>query len=71
MMAFRILAVKNEVLIRDVGETIQSHVSKLGYSVVRSYCGHGIGELFHCAPNVPHYARMYLFCTPPLLFSFI
>ena len=27
------------------------------FSVVRSYCGHGIGELFHCAPNIPHYAH--------------
>ncbi|KAI3428970.1 Methionine aminopeptidase [Psidium guajava] len=28
-----------------------------GFSVVRSICGHGIGELFHCAPNIPHYGR--------------
>lgn len=27
---------------------------------VKSYCGHGIGELFHCAPNVPHYASIHL-----------
>jgi methionyl aminopeptidase len=24
-------------------------------SVVKTYCGHGVGRLFHCAPNVPHY----------------
>ena len=24
---------------------------------VKSYCGHGIGTLFHCAPNIPHYAK--------------
>jgi methionyl aminopeptidase len=24
--------------------------------VVRAFCGHGVGELFHCAPNIPHYA---------------
>lgn len=24
--------------------------------MVRAYCGHGVGDLFHCAPNVPHYA---------------
>jgi hypothetical protein len=29
-----------------------------GYQV-KSYCGHGIGELFHCAPNIPHYARIH------------
>ena len=50
-------AVKPGVLIRDVGQVIQSHAQKFGLSVVRSYCGHGIGELFHCAPNIPHYAR--------------
>ena len=26
------------------------------FQVVRTYCGHGLGELFHCAPNIPHYA---------------
>ncbi|KAJ0804898.1 putative methionyl aminopeptidase [Helianthus annuus] len=29
-----------------------------GLSVVKSYCGHGIGDLFHCAPNIPHYASI-------------
>lgn len=28
-----------------------------GCSVVRTYCGHGINDLFHTAPNVPHYAK--------------
>ncbi len=28
-----------------------------GCSVVRTYCGHGINDLFHCTPNVPHYAK--------------
>ena len=42
---------------RDVGNVIQKHVASAGYSVVRSYCGHGIHKLFHCAPNVPHYAK--------------
>lgn len=27
------------------------------FSVVKTYCGHGIGDLFHCAPNIPHYAH--------------
>ena len=36
---------------------IQKHATTGGYSVVRSYCGHGIHKLFHCAPNVPHYAK--------------
>jgi len=42
---------------RDVGNVIQKHAQTGGYSVVRSYCGHGIHRLFHCAPNVPHYAK--------------
>lgn len=28
-----------------------------GCAVVRTYCGHGTNDLFHCAPNVPHYAK--------------
>lgn len=42
---------------RDVGEVIQKHAQAHGFSVVKSYCGHGIGRLFHCAPSVPHYAH--------------
>jgi len=42
---------------REVGNVIQKHATTGGYSVVRSYCGHGIHKLFHCAPNVPHYAK--------------
>jgi len=48
---------KPGVLYREVGEVISRVVHKHGLSVVKSYCGHGIGRLFHCAPNVPHYAR--------------
>ena len=43
---------------RDIGEVISSYVkSNGGFGVVKTYCGHGIGDLFHCAPNVPHYAK--------------
>ena len=31
--------------------------SAAGCSVVKTYCGHGIGELFHTNPTVPHYAK--------------
>lgn len=41
---------------REIGNVIQKHAQAHGYSVVRSYCGHGIHRLFHTAPNVPHYA---------------
>ena len=39
----------------DVGYEIQSHVEKNGFSVVRDFCGHGIGTKFHEHPNVLHY----------------
>ncbi|CRL00250.1 CLUMA_CG013523, isoform A [Clunio marinus] len=42
---------------REIGNVIQKHVQHHNYNVVRSYCGHGIHELFHTAPNVPHYAK--------------
>lgn len=42
---------------RELGNAIQKHAQANGYSVVRSYCGHGIHNLFHTAPNVPHYAK--------------
>lgn len=41
---------------REIGNVIQKHAQAHGFSVVRSYCGHGIHRLFHTAPNVPHYA---------------
>jgi hypothetical protein len=52
-----IAAVKPGMRYREVGDVISSHASRHGYSVVRSYCGHGIGDLFHCSPTVPHFAR--------------
>jgi methionyl aminopeptidase len=41
----------------DIGEIIQKHAEKNGYSVVREYCGHGIGNVFHEEPQVLHYGR--------------
>lgn len=35
--------------------------------MVKSYCGHGIGDLFHCAPNVPHYSQNKVGCSGLLL----
>lgn len=46
------------VLYREIGKIIQKHVQQNGgFSVVKSYCGHGIHSLFHTAPSVPHYAK--------------
>jgi methionyl aminopeptidase len=39
----------------DIGHAIQSHVEAAGCSVVREYCGHGIGRIFHEDPQVLHY----------------
>ena len=44
-------------LYRDVGETITRTAKKYRCAVNKSYCGHGIGKLFHCRPNVPHYRK--------------
>lgn len=43
--------------IGDIGHTIQQHAEKNGYSVVREYCGHGIGLIFHEDPLVLHYGK--------------
>jgi methionyl aminopeptidase len=47
---------KPGVMYRTLGDRIQQIAGLNGCSVVKSYCGHGVGEFFHCAPNVPHYA---------------
>ncbi|WP_420820709.1 type I methionyl aminopeptidase [Saccharospirillum mangrovi] len=41
----------------DIGHAIQRHAEAQGYSVVREYCGHGIGTEMHEAPQVLHYGR--------------
>ncbi|OII74712.1 methionine aminopeptidase [Cryptosporidium ubiquitum] len=46
---------KPGTMYREIGNLIQSICDKHGFSVVKTYCGHGVGTLFHCAPNVPHY----------------
>ena len=41
----------------DIGYEIQSYVEERGFSVVRDFCGHGIGNVFHESPNVLHYGK--------------
>ena len=41
----------------DIGNTIQEHVEAKGFSVVRDFCGHGIGKNFHEPPNILHYGK--------------
>jgi len=47
--------VKPGARLGDVGHAIQSHVEAARCSVVRDFCGHGVGRVFHDAPNVLHY----------------
>ena len=49
--------VKPKMTLGDVGHAIQTHAESAGYSVVREYCGHGIGREMHEAPQVLHYGR--------------
>ncbi|KAM9982954.1 hypothetical protein ACTFIZ_007467 [Dictyostelium cf. discoideum] len=48
---------KPGTLYRELGDAIQKHANKQGFSVVKNFCGHGIGRLFHCNPTVPHYSK--------------
>jgi methionyl aminopeptidase len=41
----------------DIGHAIQAHAERHGYSVVREFCGHGIGRKFHEEPQILHYGR--------------
>lgn len=49
--------IKPGVLYRDLGAVIEKVAKQNKCSVVRTYCGHGIGSLFHTIPNIPHYAK--------------
>ncbi len=52
-----ISAVRPGAFLGDIGAVIQKHAEKNGYSVVREFCGHGIGERFHEEPQVLHYGK--------------
>lgn len=49
--------VKPKATLGDIGHAIQTHAIKNNYSVVREYCGHGIGTKMHEDPQVMHYGR--------------
>jgi methionyl aminopeptidase len=49
--------VKPGARLGDVGAVIQSHAEENGFSVVREFCGHGIGRKFHEEPQVLHYGK--------------
>lgn len=43
----------------DIGAAIQKYAEMNGYTVVREFCGHGIGQKFHEEPQVLHYGKAY------------
>ena len=52
-----ITIVKSGLPLGNIGDAIQTHVEKKGFSVVRDFCGHGISNTFHEPPNVLHYGK--------------
>ncbi len=50
-------AVRPGATLGDVGHAIQAYVEANRFSVVRDFCGHGIGQRFHEAPNILHFGR--------------
>jgi methionyl aminopeptidase len=50
-------AVRPGATLGDIGHAIQAYVESHRFSVVRDFCGHGIGRRFHEAPNVLHFGR--------------
>ena len=50
-------AVRPGATLGDVGAAIQKHGEKSGFSIVRQFVGHGLGEQFHMAPNIFHFGK--------------
>ena len=48
---------KSTIALGDIGYEIQNYVESNGFSVVKDFCGHGIGKKFHEEPNVLHYGK--------------
>ena len=49
--------IKSGIYLGNIGEAIQTYVEEKGFSVVRDFCGHGIGKIFHQPPNILHYGK--------------
>ena len=52
-----IRAVRPGATVGDIGHAIQTYAESFRYSVVRDFCGHGLGRIFHDAPNIMHFGR--------------
>jgi methionyl aminopeptidase len=49
--------VKPGATLGDIGHAIQKYAEANGFSVVRDFCGHGIGRIFQCSPSIVHYGK--------------
>jgi len=56
-MMLGIQQVKPGNTVGDIGHAIQTYAEKLGFSVVRDFCGHGLGRVFHDSPSILHFGR--------------
>ena len=56
-MMLGISTIKDGIKTGDIGHAIQTYVEKKGFSVVKDFCGHGIGTKFHEEPNILHYGN--------------
>ena len=56
-MCAGILTVRPGARLGDIGHAIQTVAHREGFSVVREYCGHGIGKVYHDEPQILHYGR--------------
>jgi methionyl aminopeptidase len=70
-MCAGIRAVRPGATLGDVGHAIQTVAERAGYGVVREYCGHGIGQVYHDAPDVLHFGRpgLGLRLQPGMIFT--
>lgn len=70
-MYLGIQQIKPLATLGDIGAAIQQHAEKNRFSVVREYCGHGIGKIFHEPPNVLHYGKpgTGLILKPGMIFT--
>ncbi|WP_419841826.1 type I methionyl aminopeptidase [Candidatus Poriferisodalis sp.] len=50
-----IASVRPGAEVRDIGRAIQARAEAEGYGVIREFIGHGVGQVFHSLPNIPHY----------------
>ncbi|RCK51659.1 methionine aminopeptidase [Thalassospira profundimaris] len=64
-------AVKPGATLGDIGHAIQSYAESERFSVVRDFCGHGLGQVFHDAPNILHYGKpgQGLVLEPGMIFT--